>query len=51
MFGYIIILPIITNVQNSLLHTRGGCLAPRQKMAKFALSSSFKQLPWQPDIQ
>ena len=23
----------------------------KRKMAKFALSSSLKQLPWQPDIQ
>ena len=31
MFGYIIIFPIITNVQKILLHTGGGCLATRQK--------------------
>ena len=31
MFGYIIILPINTNVQKILLHTEGGCLATRQK--------------------
>ena len=29
-FGYIIILPIITNVQKLLLHTGGGCLATRR---------------------
>ena len=51
IFGYIIMLSIITNVQKILLHTGGGCLATRQKKAKFALSSSLKQLPWQPDIQ
>ena len=50
MFGYVIMLSIITNVQKSLLHTGGGCLATRQK-AKFAISSSLKQLHWQPDIQ
>ena len=48
MFGYIIMLSIITNVQKILLHSGGGYLATRQKKA---LSSSLKQLPWQPDIQ
>ena len=51
MFGYIIILPIITNVQKILLYTGGGCHSQKTKMAKFALSSSLKQLPWQSDIQ
>ena len=51
MFGYIIILPIITNVQKILLHTGAGCLATRQKKANFARSSSLKQLPCQPDIK
>ena len=31
MFAYIIILPIITNVQKIVLPTGGGCLATRQK--------------------
>ena len=47
MFVDIIMLSIITNVQKILLHTGGN----KTKMAKFALSSSLKQLPWQPDIQ
>ena len=51
MFGYIIVLPIITNVQKSLLHTGRWLPSNKTKMAKFALSGSLKQLPWQRDIQ
>ena len=42
MFGYIIILPIVTNVQKILLHTGGGCLATSQKWPNLHKSSSIK---------
>ena len=31
MFGYIIVISIITNVQKISLHAEAGCLATRQK--------------------
>ena len=40
MFGYICIIPIIRDVQK--------IYSIQTKMAKFALSSTVKQLPWQP---
>ena len=51
MFGYIINLPIITNVQKILLHTGRWLPSNKTKMTKFAQSSPLKQLPRQPDIQ
>ena len=44
MFGYIIILPIITNVQKISLRTGRWLPSNKTQMAKFALASSLKHI-------
>ena len=51
IFGYTIIIPVITNCQKILFHIVRLLPSNKKKIVKIALPSAIKLLSWQPDMQ